>query len=76
MHGAKINEHIRYEEEVLFVHQGEVEITVDDETLLLEKGDTFTTPIESIRSFAHKGSQDCILYITRRHDQPKAPKFI
>ena len=74
--GAKINEHIRYEEEVLFVHQGEVEITVDDEALLLEKGDTFTTPIESIRSFAHKGSQDCILYITRRHDQPKAPRFI
>lgn len=74
--GAKINEHIRYEEEVLFVHQGEVEITVDDEALLLEKGDTFTTPIESTRSFSHKGSQDCILYITRRHDQPKAPKFI
>lgn len=74
--GARINEHIRYEEEVLFVHQGEVEITVDDETLLLEKGDTFTTPIESIRSFANKGGQDCILYITRRHDQPKAPKFI
>lgn len=73
---AKINEHIRYEEEVIFVHQGEVEITVDNETLLLEKGDTFTTPIESVRSFAHKGSQDCILYITRRHDQPKAPKFI
>ncbi len=74
--GAKINKHIRYEEEVLFVHQGEVGITVDDETLLLEKGDTFTTPIESIRSFSNKGGQDCILYITRRHDQPKAPKFI
>lgn len=74
--GAKINEHIRYEEEVVFVHQGQVEIVVDGEALLLEKGDTFTTPIESTRSFTHKGSLDCILYITRRHDQPKPPTFI
>lgn len=74
--GAKVNEHIRYEEEVIFVHQGQIEIAVDGETLLLEKGDTFTTPIGSTRSFKHMGAQDCILYITRRNDNPTAPKFI
>ncbi|TWX53349.1 cupin domain-containing protein [Colwellia hornerae] len=73
---AKVNDHIRYEEEVIFVHQGEVNIHVDGEKVILGKGDTFTTPIGSTRSFTQKGKEDCILYITRRHDQPQAPKFI
>lgn len=74
--GSKVNDHIRFEEEVIFVHQGEVDITVDGETLSLGKGDTFTTPINAARSFTQQGKGDCILYITRRNDQPKAPKFI
>jgi quercetin dioxygenase-like cupin family protein len=74
--GAKIDDHIRYEEEVIFVHQGQVKITVDGVALLLEKGDTFTTPIKATRNFSHQGNLDCILYITRRHDQPKPPKFL
>jgi quercetin dioxygenase-like cupin family protein len=74
--GAKVNNHIRYEEEVIFVHQGEVNITVDGETLSLGKGDTFTTPINVIRSFTQQGKGDCILYITRRNDQPQAPTFL
>lgn len=73
---AKVNAHIRYEEEVIFVHQGEVTITVDGENLTLGKGDTFTTPIESTRGFENQGDIECILYITRRNDQPQAPKFI
>jgi len=74
--GAKVNDHIRYEEEVIFVHQGEVDIIVDGEILSLGKGDTFTTPIKATRSFTQQGTEDCILYITRRHDQPKAPEFV
>lgn len=74
--GAKVNAHIRFEEEVIFVHQGAVDIVVDGETISLGKGDTFTTPIEAKRSFSQQGTEDCILYITRRHDQPQAPKFI
>ena len=73
---ATIPEHIRFEEEVVFVQQGQIEITVDSETLLLAKGDTFTTPIGAVRKFKQKGQGDCILYITRRNDHPKAPKFI
>jgi len=74
--GAKVNDHIRFEEEVIFVHQGQVCITVDNESILLGKGDTFTTPIESVRSFENKGSSESILYITRRHDTPKPAKFV
>lgn len=73
---AKVKDHIRYEEEVIFVHQGEVNIHVDGEKLTLGKGDTFTTPIGSTRSFTQQNTEDCILYITRRHDQPQAPKFV
>ncbi|NQY89705.1 MAG: cupin domain-containing protein [Colwellia sp.] len=74
--GAKVNDHIRYEEEVIFVHQGKVDIIVDGETLTLGKGDTFTTPINAVRSFKQQGDVECILYITRRHDQPQAPTFM
>jgi len=71
-----IPEHIRFEEEVIFVHQGEVNITVDGETLLLGKGDTFTTPIGATRKFEQQGNESCILYVTRRNNQPIAPKFV
>ncbi|XQW86342.1 cupin domain-containing protein [Thalassotalea piscium] len=74
--GAVVHDHIRYEEEVIFVQQGQLELTVDGQTLLLGKGDTFTTPIEAVRSFKQQGELSCILYITRRNDHPKAPKFI
>ena len=73
---AVIPQHVRFEEEVIFVHQGEVDITIDGETLSLGKGDTFTTPIGSIRTFAQKGDVECILYVTRRNNQPSAPKFV
>jgi quercetin dioxygenase-like cupin family protein len=73
---AKVKDHIRYEEEVIFVHQGEVNIHVDGEKLTLGKGDTFTTPIGATRRFTQQNTEDCILYITRRHDQPQAPRFV
>ncbi|MFT5235995.1 MAG: mannose-6-phosphate isomerase-like protein (cupin superfamily) [Shewanella sp.] len=74
--GAIVGEHIRYEEEVIFVHQGEVEICVGDKSLILGKGDTFTTPIEAIRSFKQVGVSECILYITRGKNTPQTPTFI
>jgi mannose-6-phosphate isomerase-like protein (cupin superfamily) len=73
---ALVPEHVRFEEEVIFVQQGQLDITVDGETLSLSKGDTFTTPIESVRKFQQKGQAECVLYITRRNDYPKAPSFI
>lgn len=73
---AKVPAHIRYEEEVIFVHQGSVEVIVDGETVTLGKGDTFTTPIEATRSFVQQGDVESILYITRRYDQPKPAKFV
>ena len=73
--GAEIPEHTRQEEEVIFVHRGSFNVTVDGETLELEQGDTFTTPIGSKRTFSNQGTDSSIVYITRRHDQPEAPEF-
>jgi quercetin dioxygenase-like cupin family protein len=74
--GAEVPSHRRSEEEVIFVHEGVCTVTVDGEVLVLDSGDTFTTPIESSRSFTNSGDSNCIVYITRRHDQPAAPEFL
>ena len=73
---AHVAAHTRFEEEVIFVHQGSVTITLDDEVLTLNQGDTFSVPIEQARAYSNKGQTDCVLYITRRHDAPKDPQFI
>ena len=73
---ATIPEHKRFEEEVLFVHQGELTIEVDGEKLTLTKGDNFTTPIGSKRTFSNQGEQTSIVYVTRRSNQPKEAFFI
>jgi quercetin dioxygenase-like cupin family protein len=70
-----IPDHRRYEEEVIFVQQGELQVEVDGATLALGPGDTFTTPIGAVRSFANNSAERCTLYITRRGDQPRAPEF-
>ena len=73
--GATIPAHSRKEEEVIFVQQGSCRVTVDGESLGLNPGDTFTTPIESNRTFENQGQVACTLYITRRNNQPMAPEF-
>lgn len=72
---AEIPSHSRSEEEVIFVHQGELSIVVDGEALTLGKGDTFTTPINSTRSFKSSSSNETIIYVTRRGDEPESPTF-
>ena len=73
--GASIPAHIRREEEVLFIQQGNCRITVDGESLELNPGDTFTTPIGSKRSFSNHGQKACTIYVTRRNNKPEAPEF-
>jgi len=73
--GSVIPDHGRQEEEVIFVQKGTFEVEVDGKTLEMEAGDTFTTPIGSKRAFSNSGSGNCIVYITRRGDQPEAADF-
>ena len=74
--GARVPAHRRREEEVIFVQKGSCRIDVDGESLELNPGDTFTTPINASRSFTNEGDENCVVYLTRRGDQPEAPDFI
>jgi quercetin dioxygenase-like cupin family protein len=73
---ARVPAHRRAEEEVLFVQQGRMQVNVEGQEMELSAGDTFTTPIDSIRSFSNVGTDDCIVYVTRRSDHPEAPEFL
>ena len=73
--GARIPAHSRKEEEVMFIQEGNCRVTVDGESLDLNPGDTFTTPIGASRSFANEGDENCVIYLTRRGNQPEAPEF-
>lgn len=72
---ASVPAHGRQEEEVIFVQQGTFRIEVDGNTLELQPGDTFTTPIGAQRTFSNPDAGQCIVYITRRNDLPQAPRF-
>lgn len=73
---ARVSRHIRNEEEVIFVQSGQLTIEIDGVKLVLEKGDTFSTPILAQRAFSNTSSNAAIIYITRRHNVPKAPIFV
>lgn len=72
---SQIPPHTRDEEEVLFVYKGTVVIQVDNQTVTLEAGDTFTTPIGSERSFCNMSESSAVIYVTRRGNTPSAPRF-
>lgn len=73
--GSAIPPHVRVEEEVVFVQQGSCRLTVAGEVLDLGPGDTFTTPVGAARGMENPAAEECILYVTRRHDRPTAPRF-
>ncbi|MEM7082021.1 MAG: cupin domain-containing protein [Pseudomonadota bacterium] len=73
---ACIPPHTRAEEEVLFVHQGEVEICVNDARFVLREGDTFTTPIGAVRSLRESDAQPACVFVVRRGDMPVAPLWL
>ncbi|QDG39583.1 cupin domain-containing protein [Alteromonas mediterranea] len=74
--GAFITAHKRFEEEVVYVQDGSIKMLIDGEALILNKGDTFTTPIGAARSFVQQGDEVALIYVTRRGDTAKAPEFI
>ncbi len=72
---AEVPVHTRAEEEVIFVHEGELTVDVDGEQVTLIAGDNFTTPLSAKRSFSNLSNKECVAYITRRGDEPKTPIF-
>ncbi|WP_376097754.1 cupin domain-containing protein [Roseomonas sp. CCTCC AB2023176] len=74
--GARIPPHVRDEEEVIFVHRGTLEVTVDGEAVDMAAGDTFTTPKGATRSFRALSSDGVLAYVVRGGDQAGAVRFV
>ena len=63
---AIIPEHIRLEEEVLFIHKGKLQVCVDGEEFDLNQGDLFTTPINAKRSFKNQTDEEIDIIVVRK----------
>jgi quercetin dioxygenase-like cupin family protein len=73
--GAVIPAHERREEEVIFVHRGELAVTVGSATRVLQEGDLITAPIGAPRSFGNTRNQPCDLVVVRGGNAPAAPRW-
>ncbi|WP_298632842.1 cupin domain-containing protein [uncultured Umboniibacter sp.] len=67
--------HTRAEEEVLFVHNGCLSVTVDGEEWVLNEGDLITIPVGSTRSFRNSADVLCDVIVARGADVPQAASF-
>ena len=66
----------REEEEVLFVHAGALEVTVDGASLLLAAGDTFTTPRGAARRFRATSSDGAMVFVVRGGEDTAPARFL
>lgn len=73
--GAYVPMHARREAEVLFVHQGALEVSWAGGELILAPGDTLTLPIGLERALRNTASIDCVAFVVRGSDSPAAPLF-
>lgn len=73
--GASISQHTRSEEEVLFVHSGDVTVKSPNGEVTIREGDTMTIPVGMPRAFTNANGKDASVYIVRRGDKLSAPLF-
>lgn len=73
--GGSIPMHSRNEEEVVFIHDGSVEISWAGQSLELHKGDTLTVPKGLVRSWRNISAAPAIVFVVRGGDAPAAPKW-
>lgn len=74
--GAVVPAHVRQEEEVIFVHEGMMEIATSKGTVVLGPGDTFTTPKGLDRAFRGLASTGTVAYVVRGRDEAGAVEFL
>ncbi len=71
--GAAIPRHARQEVEVLFVHEGSVEIDIAGQAFRLNKGDYFSLPVGMPRAWVNPGEARNDVQVVRGGDHPAAP---
>jgi mannose-6-phosphate isomerase-like protein (cupin superfamily) len=73
--GTGVGEHVRLEEEVLIVQQGSLDIICDGHEITLSKGDLFSIPVSSTRSFQNSNTEPADVWVVRRGDKPAPAQF-
>jgi mannose-6-phosphate isomerase-like protein (cupin superfamily) len=74
--GISSKKHVRHEEEVVFVHSGELTVRVPGTELSMVAGDTLTVPIGMEREFINRSDTVVEAYVVRGGDSPKAAQVI
>lgn len=70
--GSTSKSHIRHEEEVIFVHQGMLSVSLPGGSLDMIAGDTLTIPVGMERVFSNRGTNKVEAYVVRGGDSPQA----
>ena len=68
--GVKTPTYSQAQEEVLMIQSGSASIEVADQTILLNPGDVFTSPVNSIRCIHNVGKQACEIYVVHGGENP------
>ncbi len=71
--GIETQQHVRHEEEVLFVQSGQLVVALPDGEIKLGAGDVLTIPISMARSFSNPGDTVARAYVVRGGDHPRPP---
>lgn len=73
--GAYIPLHARSEVEVIFVHEGTLEVSWQDGVIMMGAGDTLSMPVGLPHAFRNTASVDLVAFIVRGGDSPATPSF-
>ena len=68
--GSALASHVRAEEEVIFIHKGELQLAWAGGELTLGEGDVFTVPIGLPHEYRNLGEQAAQTYVVRGGDSP------
>jgi quercetin dioxygenase-like cupin family protein len=74
--GGALDRHSRSEEEVVYVHRGQLAYEWDQQELVLEAGDVLTVPIGLAHGFRNASDEPAVVYVVRGGDAPSAPQWV
>ena len=72
--GIATERYLRHQEEVLFVHEGQVAVDILDAAVELGAGDVFTSPINAVRRIRNAGNVPAEIYSVLGSDAPTAER--
>jgi len=73
--GASIPAHSRAEPEVIFVHEGVLEVSWEEGRIVLGPGDTLSVPVGLDHAFRNTSSATTIAFVVRGSEAPAMPRF-